>query len=84
LLAQAVAFLLQQQQQLGRQSAVRARSTNSSASGVNTTCLPAVRSRIGASSWRSSVMMPAESVDWVTAQAKAARPKCRVSASATR
>jgi hypothetical protein len=65
-------------------SAMRARSTSSSPSGVNTTCLPAERSRIGASSWLSSVSMPAESVDWVTVHAKAARPKCRVSASATR
>ena len=57
----------------------RARSTSSSPSGVNTTCLPRRRGRGScASSWRSSASMPAESVDCVTAHACAARPKCPV------
>ena len=65
-------------------SAACARSTRSRPSGVKTTCLPAARSRICASSWRSSARMPADSVDWVTAQVSAARPKCRDSARVTR
>ena len=42
------------------------------------------RSAIGMPSTDSSSRMPALSVDWVMWQRSAARPKCRVSASATR
>ena len=66
-----------------RSARSRARSTSSSPSGVNTTCRPAARSRMWQSSCRSSASNPADRVDCVTAQACAARPKCRVSARAT-
>jgi hypothetical protein len=57
-------------------SAPRERATISSPSGVKTGrfVLPP-RSRMRASSCRSSAIRPAERVDWVTAQACAARPK---------
>ena len=64
--------------------AVRDRATISRPKAVKATRLPLLRSRICASNCRSSAKMPAESVDWVTAQALAARPKCWCSARASR
>ena len=55
---------LQRRQRRGRAP------TSSRPSGVNTTCRPAARSRMRASSCRSSARMPAERVDCVTAQAE--------------
>ena len=49
----------------------RARPTNSRPSAVNATRRPRPRSRICASNCRSRARMPADRVDWVTAQALA-------------
>ena len=58
-------------------SATRARATTSRPSGVKTGRLEAeARSSNCAAICRSSAISPAESVDCVTAQAVAARPKC--------